>query len=161
MNDRVAALQADNEALEDRVEETAGVLTAAERARFLLEQRLVRAGSEIEALGGRNADLQEALEASQEVSARFQAKVKALTAEQDALADRLAALRRRQREAFQTEAAETKDQLEAAQTTVAELAAGLSHAGQRLLEASQQASTRFQPRVGAPPAARHEVLADE
>ncbi len=93
------------------------------------------------------------------MSARWQAKVKALIEEQDALADQFADLQS-SHAALQTEAAESRDRLEAAQTTVAELAAGLSHAGQRLLEASQQASARYQIRVGTL-AAEEDALADQ
>ena len=120
LNVQIVALQADNEALEGRVEEAADALAAAERARGTLEQQLDRAESEIETLEDRNADLREALEASQEVRARAQAGVEALSAEQEALAGELAALRA-DNEALRTEAAENRDQLEAARTAVAQL----------------------------------------
>ncbi len=54
-----------------------------------------------------------------------------------------------------------KDQLEAAQTTIAELADGLSHAGHRLLDASQHASKRLQARLEAAVTAERDALADE
>ncbi len=82
---------------------TAGALAAAETERDALEQQLARAESEIETLEGATPISSRRWTPSQEASARLQAEVSALTAEQDALAGQLAALRA-DHEALQTEA---------------------------------------------------------